>query len=341
MSNTDTRPEEIRCRTEDLPIRDPLRPRVEIITSREVPLGGPRAMPVRRTLPQRQRSLIGAWCFVDHYGPDDVSRTGGMDVAPHPHTGLQTVSWLFTGEIEHRDSHGVHAMVRPGELNLMTGGHGICHSEVSTAATATLHGVQLWVALPDTHRDAPRDFQHHVPPVVRVPGADVKVFLGSLAGQESPVTTYTPLLGAEIVLDPAASITLDVDPSFEHGVLVDTGTVALFGTVLTRAALGYTGTGVPALELTNTTDEPARIVLLGGTPFGEEIVMWWNFVGRDHDEIVAYRNAWERGSDRFGSVSGYTGRVERLPAPPLPQARIRPRRNPPTADPNCPTQDPA
>ncbi|AWZ24956.1 pirin family protein [Rhodococcus pyridinivorans] len=341
MSNTDTRPEEIRCRTEDLHIRDPLRPRVEIITSREVPLGGPRAMPVRRTLPQRQRSLIGAWCFVDHYGPDDVSRTGGMDVAPHPHTGLQTVSWLFTGEIEHRDSHGVHAMVRPGELNLMTGGHGICHSEVSTSATTTLHGVQLWVALPDAHRDAPRDFQHHVPPVVRVPGAEVKVFLGSLAGEESPVTTYTPLLGAEIVLDPAASITLDVDPSFEHGVLVDTGTVALFGTVLTRAALGYTGTGVPALELTNTTDEPARIVLLGGTPLGEEIVMWWNFVGRDHDEIVAYRDAWERGCDRFGRVSGYTGRVERLPAPPLPQARIRPRRNPPTADPNCPTQDPA
>ncbi|WP_016933993.1 pirin family protein, partial [Rhodococcus sp. R1101] len=305
------------------------------------PLGGPRAMPVRRTLPQRQRSLIGAWCFVDHYGPDDVSRTGGMDVAPHPHTGLQTVSWLFTGEIEHRDSHGVHAMVRPGELNLMTGGHGICHSEVSTSATAMLHGVQLWVALPDAHRDAPRDFQHHVPPVVRVRGAAVKVFLGSLAGRQSPVTTFTPLLGAEIVLDPAASITLDIDPSFEHGVLVDTGTVALFGTVLTRAALGYTGTGVPALELTNTTDEPARIVLLGGTPFGEEIVMWWNFVGRDHDEIVAYRDAWERGSDRFGSVSGYTGRVERLPAPPLPQARIRPRRNPSTADPNCPTQDPA
>ena len=122
---------------------------VEVLTPREVPLGGPRAMTVRRTLPQRQRSLIGAWCFLDHYGPDDVADTGGMSVAPHPHTGLQTVSWLFTGEIEHRDSAGHHAMVRPGELNLMTAGHGISHSEVSTPDDHGLHGAQLWVALPD------------------------------------------------------------------------------------------------------------------------------------------------------------------------------------------------
>ena len=124
--------------------------RIEILEPREVPLGGPRAMLVRRTLPQRDRSLVGAWCFADHYGPEDVRTHAGMDVAPHPHTGLQTVSWLFSGEIEHRDSAGVHAMVRPGELNLMTAGAGICHSEVSTDATHFLHGVQLWVALPDS-----------------------------------------------------------------------------------------------------------------------------------------------------------------------------------------------
>jgi quercetin 2,3-dioxygenase len=335
MSNTDAAPSEIRCHTEDLPVGDVRNPRVEIITSREVPLGGPRAMPVRRTLPQRQRSLIGAWCFVDHYGPDDVSATGGMDVAPHPHTGLQTVSWLFTGEVEHRDSHGVHAMVRPGEMNLMTGGHGICHSEVSTAATTTLHGVQLWVALPDSDRNAPRDFQHHVPGTVRLTGADVKVFLGTLAGDTSPVRTFTPLLGAELTLEPHATITLDVDPTFEHGVLVDTGSVGLFDTTLQRAALGYVGTGVPALTLTNLTGETARVILLGGVPFGEEIVMWWNFVGRNHDEIAAFRNEWQRESNRFGRVEGYEGKVARLPAPSLPNARIQPRRNPPTADPHC------
>ncbi len=237
---------------------------VEVVTSREVPLGGLRAMTVRRTLPQRQRSLIGAWCFVDHYGPDDVAATGGMDVAPHPHTGLQTVSWLFTGEIEHRDTLGMHALVRPGELNLMTAGHGIAHSEVSTPATATLHGVQLWLALPDSARDVPRDFEHHAPEEVRVDGASVRVFLGSLAGDTSPVRTYTPLLGAEVVLDPRAEVVLEVDPTFEHGVLVDVGPVRLGDTDLARAELGYVAPGAGRLVLANPADQPARVVLLGG-----------------------------------------------------------------------------
>src|SRR3954452_7997532 len=187
---------------------------VDVLTPRDVPLGGPRAMSVRRTLPQRARSLIGAWCFADHYGPDDVSVSGGMDVAPHPHTGLQTVSWLFAGEIEHRDSLGTHAMVRPGELNLMTGGHGICHSEVSTEAAKTLHGVQLWVALPERHRHTARAFDHYVPSVNRIEGAEIRVFLGSLAGRTSPIPTFTPLLGAEIVLGPDAHMSLGVDPRF-------------------------------------------------------------------------------------------------------------------------------
>src|SRR5690606_2914566 len=143
--------------------------------------GGPRAMPVHRTLPQRQRSTIGAWCFVDHYGPDDVSATGGMVVPPHPHTALQTASWLFEGEIEHRDSVGSHAMVRPGELNLMTAGHGICHSEVSTPATTLLHGVQLWTLLPAGSRDTAPRFEHHVPPATPLPDGEARVFLGPLA----------------------------------------------------------------------------------------------------------------------------------------------------------------
>ena len=161
MSNVETQPQETVCPT------TPPADGVEVLEPRDVPLGGPRAMTVRRTLPQRQRSLIGAWCFADHYGPDDVGATGGMDVPPHPHTGLQTVSWLFTGEIEHRDSMGSHALVRPGAVNLMTGGLGIAHSEVSTPGTTVLHGAQLWVALPDAHRNAPKDFQHHEPTPTR------------------------------------------------------------------------------------------------------------------------------------------------------------------------------
>ena len=302
---------------------------VEVITPREVPLGGPRAMTVRRTLPQRRRSMIGAWCFVDHYGPDDVADTGGMDVAPHPHTGLQTVSWLFTGEIEHRDTLGSHATVRPGELNLMTAGHGIAHSEVSTAGTTTLHGVQLWVALPDRDRDVARDFAHHVPEPMSSNGATVRVLVGSLAGSTSPVATYTPLLGAEVLLDPGTEVQLEVDPAFEHGVLVDLGPVAVGGAELKPAELGYVAPGTRRLVLANPGDEGARVMVLGGTPFGEQIVMWWNFVGRSHDEIVAYREAWESGSERFGRVEGYDGPTSRIPAPPMPNVRIKPRMSPP------------
>ncbi|WP_330301941.1 MULTISPECIES: pirin family protein [unclassified Streptomyces] len=323
MSNVEADPTELRCGAAD---HGDAAPQVDVLTARDVPLGGPRAMPVRRTLPQRARTLIGAWCFVDHYGPDNVADTGGMDVAPHPHTGLQTVSWLFSGEIEHRDSLGSHAFVRPGELNLMTGGYGISHSEVSTARTTILHGVQLWVALPDEHRYTGRDFRHYVPSPVRVGGADIRVFLGSLAGDTSPVRTFTPLLGAELVLDPRSTATLPVDAAFEYGLLVDQGEVRMAGTLLRPAELGYLGTGIDTLTLTNETDTTARAVLLGGTPFEEQIVMWWNFIGRSHEDIAEARDAWESASDRFGSVDGYDG--DRLPAPALPNVTITPRKNP-------------
>ncbi|CAM5601733.1 pirin family protein [Streptomyces fumanus] len=322
MSNTETQPAELRCAAGS---GGDGTAAIEVLTARQVPLGGPRAMPVRRTLPQRARTLIGAWCFADHYGPDDVSATGGMDVAPHPHTGLQTVSWLFSGEIEHRDSLGSHAYVRPGELNLMTGGRGISHSEVSTPRTTVLHGVQLWVALPDAHRDTAPDFQHYVPVPVPLDGGSARVFLGTLAGDTSPVPTFTPLLGAELTLDPGAALTLDVDPGFEHGLLVDTGTVRLDDTPLDPAELGYAAPGRPRLTLTNTGPDTARLVLLGGPPFGEEIVMWWNFIGRSSEEISRARDAWVSG-DRFGSVEGYDG--DPLPAPELPTVPLKPRRNP-------------
>jgi redox-sensitive bicupin YhaK (pirin superfamily) len=295
---------------------------------REVPLGGPRSMTVRRTLPRRERSLIGAWCFADHYGPDDVTSTGAMDVAPHPHTGLQTVSWLFAGEVEHRDSLGTHAIVRPGELNLMTGGHGVCHSEVSLPGTRVLHGVQLWVALPDRDRQAPRAFAHHVPEPIALDSGVLRVFLGSLGGATSPVATFSALLGAELVLEPGASVTLPVDRSFEHGVLVDTGGVAVDGTRVRAGELGYVPPGAGHLQVANLGGGSARMVLLGGEPFEEEIVMWWNFVGRSHEEIVEFREAWQAGSEQFGEVVGYEGPVPRLPAPVLPSVRMRPRGNP-------------
>ena len=301
---------------------------VQVLSARQVPLGGQRAIEVRRTLPHKDRSFVGAWCFADHYGPENLNAGGrGMDVAPHPHTGLQTVSWLFDGYVEHRDSNGVVAMVNPGEMNLMTSGQGIAHSEVSTADTSILHGVQLWVALPKDALDAPRAFDHHVPEEKPIDGcaASALVFIGELPGIDaSPVKTYTPLLGVELHLDPNVDLELAVNPAFEHALLVDAGPVTFEGTELGRADLGCVDPGLDTLHI-STGEMPARLILLGGEPFEEEIVMWWNFIGRSHEDIVEAREAYEAGSERFGHVDGYVGAIDRIPAAPLPPVRLRPR----------------
>jgi quercetin 2,3-dioxygenase len=218
----------------------------------------------------------------------------------------------------------VHAMVRPGELNLMTAGAGICHSEVSVGS-AVLHGAQLWVALPDSVRDTARDFAHYRPEPMSLPGAQARVFLGELAGRRSPVTTFTSLVGAQIDLDARAALALDVDPMFEHGVLCDRGAVEMCGVDLDAADLGYQGPGHSTLQLRNAQDRPARVLLLGGVPFAEQLVMWWNFVGRSHDDILSYRQLWQDCDLRFGAVQGYRGSVTRLPAPPMPATRLLPR----------------
>jgi redox-sensitive bicupin YhaK (pirin superfamily) len=209
----------------------------------------------------------------------------------------------------------------------MTGGHGIAHSEVSLPGTTTLHGAQLWVALPDAHRDAPRAFQHFAPTPQRVGAAVVSVFLGSLAGQSSPVETWTPLLGAEVTLDAGGTLELDLDATYEHGVLVDTEGIVVDGTPVPRSAMAYLPVGEATLALRNDALRPGRVLVLGGPPFGEEIVMWWNFVGRSHEDVARAREEWMAHSDRFGEVEGYAGPVQHLPAPTLPAVRIRPRRN--------------
>ncbi|HEX6446250.1 MAG TPA: pirin family protein [Streptosporangiales bacterium] len=329
MSNLESAPAELTCGSTAAAAEAPERGLV--LEAREVPLGGPRAMTVRRTLPQRARSLIGAWCFADHYGPDDVSVSGGMRVPGHPHTGLQTVSWLFRGEVEHRDTLGTHAYVRPGELNLMTAGAGIAHSEYSTPATSVLHGVQLWVALPERHRFAAPWFEHYAPPVLDRDGARILVFLGTLAGHSAPVRTYSPLVGAEITLPAGQPLRLGVDPADEHGVLVDTGRVVVGGVPAGPGRLVYLPVGADELALRAGDEGEARVLLLGGRPLGERIVMWWNFIGRDHDEIAAYREQWTR--ERAGVTYAEPARFgtfppqwrDTLPAPVLPTARLRPR----------------
>ncbi|PFG32343.1 pirin family protein [Sanguibacter antarcticus] len=307
---------------------------VELVAPRDVPLGGPRAMTVRRTLPSKQRSLVGPFCFVDHYGPDDVARSGGMDVAPHPHTGLQTVTWLFEGRVLHRDSVGSVQTIEPGQLNLMTAGHGISHSEEGTLEhfpdQGVMHGVQLWTALPDAHRHAAPTFEHvaHAP-TVTLDGATVQVFMGSFGGVTSPARAYSPLVAAQIDIPSGATVRLPVDRDFEHAVLVDAGDLTVDGEPVAPAWLAYLAPGADEIVLESAA-EPVRAVLVGGEPFGEEVLMWWNFVGRTHEEIVEARARWqdaiagtEAGLHRYGTVPGYDGAP--LPAPELPQVRLKPR----------------
>jgi quercetin 2,3-dioxygenase len=286
-------------------------------------------MSVRRTLPQRARSLVGAWCFVDHYGPDIVATSGGMTVPPHPHTGLQTVSWLFAGEIEHRDSVGSHTIVRPGELNLMTAGRGIQHSEVSLPDTTVLHGAQLWIALPDATRNAEPFFENFVPTSFDFSGATISVFLGELLGHSSTARTFSRVVGAQLNLPAGTTLQLPVEPEFEHGILVDDGSPIVAGHPVERSELAYVTPGASTIAI-ESGDTPVRALLIGGEPLGEQIVMWWNFIGRSHEEIVEFRRTWQGDviadgdeNGRFGRVRGYAG--SSLPAPELPNVRLRPR----------------
>ncbi|HET6165250.1 MAG TPA: pirin family protein, partial [Marmoricola sp.] len=244
-------------------------------------------------------------------------------VPPHPHTGLQTASWLFSGEVEHRDSAGHHAFVRPGELNLMTAGRGISHSEYSTPGTTVLHGAQLWLALPDGDRHTTPAFEHYVPTAIGGDGWEARVFLGSLLGSTSPVRTYSPLLGAELRLRAGTTLEVPVDPAHEHGLLLDSGSLTVGEEALKADELGYLEPGRELITLTAAED--ALVLVLGGPPFGEQIVMWWNFIGRDHDEVAAYRAEWQRLVES-GAAEQFSLPLDDplppLPAPALPTVRM-------------------
>jgi redox-sensitive bicupin YhaK (pirin superfamily) len=293
---------------------------VEFLQSAPVALGGPRGFEVTRTLPNKQRRMVGAWCFLDAYGPHDLDGSPGMRVGPHPHTGLQTVTWLVAGEVLHRDSLGNTQDIRPGRLNLMTAGRGISHAEVTPRQhSRVIHGVQLWVALPHADRDMPPAFAHHADlPVFTDGGLAATVLMGDLAGAASPADCRTPLVGAEIRLGANAAASLPLRSDFEYAVLALDGAPLIEDVTVKPGPLLYAGSGRSSLRL--STASPARLLLLGGEPFEERLVMWWNFVGREHDEIVQMRADWESQTPRFGEVRGYDG--PRLPAPPMPLTRL-------------------
>lgn len=277
-------------------------------------------MLIRRALPHRERRMIGAWCFLDHAGPVDVSHGQGMRVGPHPHIGLQTFSWLIEGEVLHRDSLGYEQLLLPGQVNLMTAGQGISHSEESpTQRSTNLQLAQLWIALPDSHRHMPPAFEHYpVLPRCGFGGFETTLLVGEMGPQTSPVQVFSPLLAIDLACSAAANGTLPLRTDFEHGLMVLEGSVQvgvpdLPSQTLEAGTLLYLAPG--STELNISSSGAGRVLLIGGEPFKEEVLLWWNFVGRTRDEIAAATESWNAHT-AFGEVKGYIG--DALPAPSVP-----------------------
>jgi len=282
---------------------------LEITESHEALVG---EVTVRRALPRHDRRTIGAWCFADHMGPVAVTEERGLDIGPHPHTGLQTVTWLLEGEELHRDSLGTEQLIQPGQLNLMTAGNGVAHAEEATGRyQGSLQGIQLWIAQPEATRHGPAAFEHHRElPQVDLGIGEATVLVGSYAGATSPARHDTELVGVDLSVQ--GSTTLELEPSFEYGLVVLVGAVELGGGRLTPGHLGYLAPGRAELGL--LADGGTRALLLGGPPFDEKIMMWWNFVARSRLEFEEAARSWETDDGRFGQV-GST--LARLASPPL------------------------
>ena len=281
-----------------VPAASPTGPALDLVVGRAEVLGG---VPIARLLPRRPRRTVGAWCFLDLMGPTDVA----LAVGPHPHIGLQTVTWLLEGEVVHRDSLSVEQPIRPGQLNLMTAGHGVAHAEEGVGGP--LRGAQLWVAQPEGTRHGPAAFEHHEGlPRAEVGTTAITVLVGEIAGAHSPARHDTPLVGAELRLR-AGRTELPLDPSFEHAIAVLDGSVVAAGRAVDAGQLLHLGDGRSSVEL--SADQPAVALLLGGEPLGEGLAMWWNFVGRSRQELDEAGRAWEARSERFGAVASSLARV--------------------------------
>lgn len=275
-------------------------------------------MTVRRTLPDRSLRTVGAWCFADDYGPDPAR----MVLPPHPHIGLQTVSWLLEGDLVHQDSLGSDQHVLPGTLSLMTAGRGISHAETTTSEVEVLRGLQLWVALPGHSREVAPAYEFHAClPAYIGRGVVATVLLGALGNAESDATVFSPIVGADLEVTGSAA-SLPLQPVWEHAVLALGPGLSVDGQEVSPGALRYLAPGRDTVSLSG----PGRGFLLGGEPLAEELVMWWNFLGRSHDDIAQAKADWDLAVagelTRFGSVAFD---MPWIPAPPLPGVRLRAR----------------
>jgi len=276
----------------------------------------PPGFPVARALPARERRTVGPFCFLDHFGPFELGDEHGMQVGPHPHIGLQTVTWLFAGALVHRDSLGSVQRIEPGELNLMTSGDvGVVHTErTPDDAPKRLHGVQMWTALPQGVMDAA--FEHHASlPRRAEEGVETTVFLGQLEELRSPATLHTPGVGAELRLEAGARARFDVDPAHEFALFAVDGAVDGTFTLDGSNAMAHATPGSSALEIGSPNG--AHVILLGGAPFENRIHMWWNYVAHDRQPIREAAADWAA-RRRFGEVPGDPG--PRIDGPELPDA---------------------
>jgi redox-sensitive bicupin YhaK (pirin superfamily) len=259
---------------------------------------------VLRLLPRAAKRTIGPWCFFDHFGPGGIGAP--MTVGPHPHIGLQTVTWLLDGHGVHSDSLGNVVDLRPGELNLMTAGHGVVHAEIGEEAVSG-HGVQLWIAQPERTRHGPPAFVHHSQlPTLRVGDLTATILLGTFGTTDAPAVAATPAVGVD--LSGGGRATVPLDPTYEHGIALLSGEAHLDRTPLVPGAIFWSGPGPTTVEIAASAD--ARILLLGGAPFVEEVLMWWNFVARTREEIDAAWRAWNEHDPRFGEVRSTLARID-------------------------------
>jgi len=304
-----------------------------LIEPRSIKLTTRTGVEVRRTLPHRDLKMIGAWCFVDHFGP--TKQTDGMVVAAHPHTGLQTATWLIEGAIEHRDSIGSVQLIKPGQLNLMTAGRGIAHSEISLTSsqvpgTEVLHAVQLWIALPKDSIDTVPEFEHQdsLPRFTIADGpagsiATATVLAGEFMGHVAQTKTFSPLIGVEIRVRAGQTIEIPLNPAFEHGFMLAQGQITVNNTDIPVSGLSYLEKGSDSATLT-AGQQDSIVLLLGGQPFGEKILMWWNFIGRTHQDIAKTRAEWNAADpSRFPGFEDSIG--GRIPAPDLPNVTLQSR----------------
>ena len=292
----------------------PVAAAIEALPAHEAKVGD--AMTVRRALPHRLRRRVGAWCFLDHYGPVSLAtKDAGMQIGPHPHMGLQTVSWLYEGAVLHRDSLGSLQLIEPGQLNLMTAGEGISHSEESPAGhPPKLHGLQFWIALPESRRHGEPAFDHHPKlPKIKRDGLAMTLIIGTALGERSPAKVYSEMAGLDILAQDTGTRQVPLDPAFEHALVLIEGAMSLHGQAMTLGTLYYLKPGRESVTLSNGGH--ARAFLLGGVPMEEDVLLWWNFVGRSTEEMAAARKEWEVRAARFGEVRGFDG--PRLTAPEL------------------------